>query len=204
MPTTPGITHMVNAAFAGDDDAAAEVWVVLYGEIHDIARRIIGTKWSGDWNATLQPTAVVHELFLRMNAAAPMQWDSRAHFFGACGRAMERLLIDHRRAQTRLKRGGGRRRLTLAHAQHLAEPKQNADHCHENDLELRLIAAIQALDAHSPRLADVARLRWIVGLTADQVAEVLDVTDRTVRKDTTFARAWLAAHLARQGDVDLP
>lgn len=196
MPTTPGITHMVNAAFAGDDEAVAEVWGALYDEIHSIARRIVGTKWSGDWNATLQPTAVVHEVFLRMNAAAPMHWDSRAHFFGACGRAMEQLLVDHHRARQRIKRGGGQRRLTLAHAEGLATPLSDHDD-RDADLEVRLIEAIKALESHSPRLADVARMRWVVGLTAAQVGEVLEVTDRTVRKDTTYARAWLASHLER-------
>ncbi len=183
---------MVNAAFEGDDDAVDAVWSMVYGELHAMARKLVGGKWSGVAADTMPPTAMVHELFLKMHGSVPTHWDSRAHFFGACARAMEQLLIDHHRARRRLKRGGERRQLSLWQIDPpLASPGPPDD----EDIEIRLIDAIRALDTLDDRRGAVARLRCVVGLQNTEIAAALGVTPRTVQRDWQLAKAWLHQRL---------
>jgi len=188
------MTHMVNAAFDGDDDAASEVWALVYDELHAMARRMLAGKWSGAGSDTMPPTAMVHELFLKLQQTIPTHWDSRGHFFGACGHAMEQLLIDHHRARRRLKRGGERRQLPLsAVGDALAgDPITPPD----SDLAVRLITAIRELERLDARRAAVARLRCVIGLRNTEIAAALGVTPRTVQSDWSFARAWLHRRLS--------
>jgi RNA polymerase sigma factor (TIGR02999 family) len=196
------MTHMVNAAFAGDDEAVSEVWARVYDELHTMARHLMGGRWSGAVHESLPATAMVHELFLKLHRKVNTQWDSRAHFFGACARAMEQLLIDHHRARTRLKRGGGKYSMPLSRAGDALAVDPDAPT--DTDLEIRLIEAIGTLEQCAPRSADVARLRCVVGLSNVEIARVHEVTTRTVQNDWRFAKAWLQQRLSQDGEANEP
>lgn len=204
MSDVPGMTPLVNAAFAGDDDAVHEVWSLVYDELHSMSQKMRDGKWSGAAADTMHATVMVHELFIKMHQSVPTHWDSRAHFFGACANALEQLLIDHHRASRRLKRGGDRRRLPMSTVRETlaASDVPPADGETDDELALHLIEAIQELEQLDARRAAVARMRCVVGLSNLEIATALEVTSRTVQSDWNFARAWLHRRLAKDTTHD--
>ena len=136
---------------------------------------------------TLQPTALVHEAYLRLLGGNDQAWASRAHFFGAAAQAMRRILVEQARARHRAKRGGARHRTTLGDqlATVPTDPEQFLD----------LDRALTALEARDPAMAEVVRLRYFVGLTVPETAELLATSERSVNRLWTSARAWLLASL---------
>jgi RNA polymerase sigma factor (TIGR02999 family) len=173
------VTQLLDAAIAGDRKAAADLLPLVYGELRELAAARLAHEAAGH---TLQPTALVHEAFLRLvGPADAARWDHRGHFFAAAGEAMRRVLVDHARHRTREKRGGGRARSELPDV-----PAPDPD-----DRLLALDEALTRLAAEDPAAAKVVELRHFAGLGHEDVASALDVTVYEARRKWTFARAWL-------------
>jgi RNA polymerase sigma factor (TIGR02999 family) len=153
---------------------------LLYDELRALARAHLARERS---DHTLQATALVHEAYVRMLGGSHPPWNDRSHFFRAAAEAMRRVLIEHARRRGRVKRGGGRARVELREA-HLVDDQ-------DLDRLLALDDAIRRLDEQDPRAADVVRLRYFAGLSVADTARALDLSERTVKRDWTLARAWL-------------
>lgn len=136
---------------------------------------------------TLQATALVHELYLRLFQSEPVEWQNRAHFFAVAAQALRRILVNHARDRQAQKRGGKQVRLSLTDVNGLAEPA-------EHDL-LEIEEALARLEQLDPRAARVVELRFFAGLTEAEAAEALGVSVATLKRDWAFGRAWLLRHL---------
>lgn len=189
MTDTPGpppsteLTRILQAA--GDGRASPEaVFPLVYAQLRDLARRQMSGEAAGH---SLQPTALVHEAWMRLGGHESVGWQGRAHFFGSAAEAMRRILVDHARSKHAQKRGAGSRRLPLDAVELAAadDPWQ----------VIVLDEALARLEQHDPRLASVVRLRFWAGLQETEVAELLQMSERTVRSDWKLARAWLAREL---------
>ncbi len=167
-------------------DVAAKLLPLVYQELRALAGKYLRQERSGH---TLQPTALVHEAFLKMVDQDRVDWMGRTHFFAVCAQAMRRILIDHARAQRRVKRGGDWRQVAL---DKLMTPQLAIAGVTPTDLH----DALEALATLDPRQAKVVELRFFGGLAMKEIAEVLGVSKRTVEDDWTHARAWLRATLA--------
>ena len=165
--------------------AAAELAPLVYEDLKRMAAALMAREAPG---ATLQPTALVHEAYVRLVDQTRVQWRGRTHFLAVGARMIRRVLIDSARARNADKRGGGRERLTLADVGALTSDGRM-------DLEA-LDTALADLARGDERAARVVEMRFFGGLTEEQIAEVLGVTDRTVRNDWRAARAWLRRELA--------
>ena len=166
-------------------DSAADLVRILYDELHRIAVR--EHRRAGN-PMTLQPTALIGEVYVRMlNRSA---WESKSHFLGCAATAMRHILVDAARARLAAKRGGQRESLTGVLAALAAEAADDEE-------MVRLGDALGALAEHDPQLARLVECRFFVGLDERETAEVLGVTDRTVRRWWVRARAWIYAEMAR-------
>jgi RNA polymerase sigma factor (TIGR02999 family) len=170
---------------------AAELLPELYGELRRLAASLTAQRGPGQ---TLQPTALVHEAYLRLVRNQDPGWEGRRHFFGAAARAMREILIEQARRKGRLKRGGGGRRVELAEGLAWIEPPAD-------DL-LALDEAIRRLEAEDPRLAEVVMLRYYSGLSVEETAAVVGVSVSTLTRDWRYARAWLAGVLGEPGEAE--
>jgi RNA polymerase sigma factor (TIGR02999 family) len=177
------ITELLACARRGDADATDRLVPLLYGELRRIAAALMARERKA---ATLQPTALVHEAYLRL-LGGDGEWQSRAHFMGAAARAMRRVLIEHARRRSRLKRGGARERVTLTDGALRYQPRPEE--------LLALDTALGALQARDAAMARVVELRYFGGLTVEEAAEVLDVSPRSVHRLWAAARAWLHREL---------
>jgi RNA polymerase sigma factor (TIGR02999 family) len=189
MPLTPNeITELLAEHRRGGRDALEQLIPVIYDELRTIAARYLRREREGH---TLEPTALVHEAYLRMCEQRDASWQNRAHFLACAAQVMRNLLVDHARARRAAKRGGGAGRLTLSAAALLPEER-----------ELDLVAlddVLRALEAVDPVRGRVVELRYFAGLSVDQTAEVLGVAPATVKRHWTTARAWLRRELVRGG-----
>lgn len=175
-----------DAAIGIPAHGAEDLVPVVYEELRALAVGLMTASWNG---ATLQPTALVHEAFLRLAPISRGRWNDRKHFLCVAAIAMRQLLADHARARRALKRGGKALRVSLEEID--VEPEaEGVDIVHLDDALTRLAALNQ-------RHARVVELRFLAGLTVDQTAQVLEVSTRTVETDWRFARAWLHRYLAR-------
>ena len=183
---TENLTDLLNAAAEGDADATDRAWRTIYAEIHQMARRACSAEGT---RANLQPTLLVHELFLKMFGpdVARTKWDDRRHFWGAVGRAMGQFLVDLARTEGRLRRGGGRTRVPIEVAAGELEDVTRA----LSPLAVAAMEALDQLERESPECAEVARMRFLSGFSIEQTAILLDIAPRTVSKRWHFARAWL-------------
>jgi RNA polymerase sigma factor (TIGR02999 family) len=163
---------------------AAELLPVLYDELRRLATALTARLTPGQ---TLQPTALVHEAYLRLVRNKDPGWNDRRHFFGAAAQAMRDILIDQARHKASVKHGGKAQRIELADRLAWIEPPSG-------DM-LALDDAIQQLHAEDARLAEIVRLRYYTGLSLDETAEVIGVSVSTVTRDWRCARAWLAERL---------
>jgi RNA polymerase sigma-70 factor (ECF subfamily) len=153
---------------------------LVYDELRIIARGRLHHERQGH---SLQATALVHEAYIRMLAGDGPSWNDRGHFFSAAAEAMRRILIDHARKRGRDKRGGGRIQVTLGDVEGVAGlPFEDL---------LALDDAIQRLEGQDPRMAEIVRLRFFAGLSVEETAKALEVSERTVKRDWAVARAWL-------------
>ena len=174
------VTRVLHAAAHGEPEAAAALLPLVYGELRKLARCNMARLPPGQ---TLQPTALVHEAYLRVVRDADPGWDGRAHFFAAAAQAIREILIEQARRKATRKHGGGRRRVDADDVAIAVEPP-------DGDLPA-LDEALTRLEERAPRQHRVVMLRYFAGLTAEEVADVLDLTTRTVERDWRFARAWL-------------
>lgn len=183
---TEDVTKILSALEAGDRQAAGQLLPLVYEELRRLATHRMANENAA---LTLQPTALVHEAFLRLvgpdNAA---NWDGRGHFFAAAAEAMRRILIDNARRRKREKRGGDRVQLEL-HDEHANDPGIDAD-----DL-LSLDEALTRLAEEDASLAKLVELRYFAGMTIDETAQVLGVSPRTTKRNWAYARAWLRRHM---------
>jgi RNA polymerase sigma factor (TIGR02999 family) len=168
---------------------AAELLPVVYAELRRLAVALSGRLPPGQ---TLQPTALVHEAYVRLVGNTDPGWNGRRHFFGAAARAMRDILVEQARRKGAIKRGGGARRVELAEGLAVIEPP--------NDDVLAMDEAIQQLQTEKPHLAEIAILRYFAGLSADETAAVLGISASTLAREWRFARAWLVRRLGH-GEV---
>ena len=174
------ITQVLQAIGRGDGQAAEELLPLVYDELRKLAAARMAQEQPGQ---TLQATAIVHEAWLRLVSAGARSWQNRAHFFGSAAEAMRRILIENARRKSALKRGGGQLRVEL-------EGLDLADTAPDDKI-LLIDEALQKLEAESPEKAKIVVLKFFGGLTNQQVAENLGVTERTVERQWAFAKAWL-------------
>jgi RNA polymerase sigma factor (TIGR02999 family) len=171
---------------------AEELLPELYAELRRLAAALTGKLLPGQ---TLQPTALVHEAYLRLVKNRDPGWEGRRHFFGAAAQAMREILIEQARRKDCRKRGGGAQRVELSEGLALIEPPAE-------DL-LALDEAIEQLRAHKPHLAEVVLLRYYTGLSVEETADVIGRSVSSVTRDWRFARAWLAGRLGDRGSTGL-
>ncbi|MCU0755306.1 MAG: ECF-type sigma factor [Xanthomonadales bacterium] len=165
---------------AGEPAALDRLLPLVYDELRRMAASQL-RRHAG--HATLQPTALVHEVLLRLLGAGAVDFENATHWYATAARLMRQILVDRARAQQRDKRGGGAQRVPLVEAVGLPID-------HDTDL-LDLDLALDALAARDPRVAQVAELRCFVGLEVAEIATLLDIDERTVYRDWALARAWL-------------
>ncbi len=188
QPPPPGhrqgpaaVTSLLARAQGGDRSATDELFTLVYDELRQLADRYLSSEPRAQ---TLQPTALVHEVYLRLVGPADAGWENRAHFFGAAARAIRRILTDRARARQRLKRAGGERPLPLDAAATVGVDGLSLD-------VLALDEALERLSALDPVKARVVDLRFFGGLSVEDTASVLGVSASTVAREWAFARIWL-------------
>jgi RNA polymerase sigma factor (TIGR02999 family) len=189
------VTEIVAGLTSGSESAhasAEEMLPLVYDELRRLAQWHMGRNVEGH---TLQPTALVHEAYLRLVDQSRVGWSGRTHFIAFASKVMRNLLIDHARRRASAKRGGGARRVTLVDG---VEPEAGGEI--GLDRLLSLNDALDRLAEHDGRQARVVELRYFGGLKVEEVAEVLGLSKRTVEAYWTHARAWLLRELSR-GDA---
>ncbi|HYF16146.1 MAG TPA: ECF-type sigma factor [Phycisphaerales bacterium] len=190
-PDNP-VTRLLTRATAGDAAATDELFPVVYGELHRMASALMSRE-RGPGPHTLQPTALVHEVYLRLIGPGDISWQNKAHFFGAAAIAMRRILIDRAR---RVKAGRSKTSLdegtTLPTLDSASPPARAAE-----DL-IALDDAMGSLRSRDARQHDVVMLRFFAGLTLEQTASSLGVSLATVKSDWSYARAWLLREVERR------
>ncbi len=181
------ITQLLCAVQSGEPQASSQLFSVLYDELKRIANSQMRAESA---NHTLQPTALVHEAFLRLIGGASCDWQNRAHFFGAAAEAMRRILIEAARAKKAQKRGGENQRVEIQddHAEDSSTPDEILD----------LNDAITQLENEDAALAQLVKLRFYGGLQMDQIAQLQGISKSTAERRWTFAKAWLSHKLGRQ------
>ena len=181
------VTRLLNAAAQGDSDSSSQLLKVIYEHLRSIA----GQRMAGERQGhTLQATALVHEAYIRLLGKAEVQWTGRGHFYRAAAEAMRKILIDYARARKADKRGGGKAALRITEVADLASDADPAGFLALDDAILRL----ERVDAQA---AAVVRLRFFAGLGEQAVAQAMEISPRTVRRDWAFARGWLRDALER-------
>ena len=185
------VTHLLSAIDQGDSAAAEQLLPLVYDELRQLAAQKLAHEQPGQ---TLQATALVHEAYLRLvGGEQARDWNGRRHFFAAAAEAMRRILIDRARHKQTRKAGGGRRRLDLDDLEPALE-EENGDRL------LALDEALRQLEAEDPRKAELVKLRFFAGLTAEQAAAALGVSTSTAEKDWAYARSWLRVAIDRTSD----
>lgn len=180
------VTRILKAIKAGRGEATDELLPIVYNELRDLATNKIRSEASGN---TLQPTALVHEAYLRLIGSENDDWENRAHFFGAAAEAMRRILIDRARAKKSQKRGGDAKHVSLDGVTEISFKKAD-------DL-IALDEALNELAEVDNAKADLVKLRFFVGLNMEESASALDMSIRTAERHWTFARAWLHRQMTR-------
>ena len=183
------LTHILAQVGRGVAGAADELAARLYDELHAMAQREMANERAGH---TLQPTALVHEAYLRLVSKEGGSFQNRAHFFGAAARAIRRVLVDHARGRQRMKRGEGAPRADLD-AMNPAAPVRE-------DALLALDHALTELTTFAPRLAELVELRFFSGMSLPEVAQLLKTSESTLQRDWRIARAWLRGKLGGHGE----
>jgi RNA polymerase sigma factor (TIGR02999 family) len=179
------LTQILDAVARGDREAAGQILPQVYDELRRLAAQRLAHEAPGQ---TLEPTALVHEAYLRLVGDDPGRpWDNRGHFFAAAAEAMRRILVDRARAKRQLKRGGGRARVVL-NPELIAAPEASEE-------LLALDKGLETLAEQNPEVAALVNLRYFAGLTNKQAAEALGISPRTANLRWEYARAWLMVEL---------
>jgi RNA polymerase sigma factor (TIGR02999 family) len=180
------VTLILEAIAAGESQAADELLPLVYDELRQLAAQRLAHEQPGQ---TLQATALVHEVFLRLvDVSQAQRWDSRGHFFAAAAKAMRRILIDQARRKKSVKHGGGRHRVDLDDACSLADDNTGRD-------LLDLDGALSKLAAESPVHSQLVELRFFAGLTMSEAAQAMGISLTTAERHWVYARAWLYEEL---------
>jgi RNA polymerase sigma factor (TIGR02999 family) len=188
------VTHILSAIEQGDAHAAEQLLPLVYDELRKLAAQKLAQEKPGQ---TLQATALVHEAYLRLvDVDKAKQWDSRGHFFAAAAEAMRRILIDNARHKQADKHGGGWQRHDLLEAE-LAVDASGAD-------LLAVDAALSQLACRQPVIARLVELRFFAGLTLEEAARCLGISERKAYRHWAYARAWLRRELDRSGEGSSP
>ncbi len=188
------VTSILTAIERGDPMAAEQLLPLVYEELRRLAARRLAQEKPGQ---TLQATALVHEAYLRLvDSETTRHWDGRGHFFAAAAEAMRRILVERARWKGRIRHGGGLRRHDLLDSEIAVIPSEDAE-------ILRLDAALTRLAAVRPQAAELVKLRFFSGLSADEAAPLVGLSARSARRLWAFARAWLRRDMERsEGNGD--
>lgn len=180
------VTRILESIEGGDPKASEELLPLVYEELRKLAASRLAHEASAQ---TLQPTALVHEAWLKLGGSNH-DWNSRGHFFAAAAEAMRRILIDRARKRNRLRNGGGLQRIDL----------DSVDLATTTDDEtlLRLDEALTKLAAEAPAKAELVKLRYFSGLSIPNAARALDISEATAKRHWTYARAWLFCELSQR------
>jgi RNA polymerase sigma factor (TIGR02999 family) len=178
------LTTLLEHWRAGDQQAADRLMATVYSELRRLAGHYMRLERPGH---TLQATALVHELYLKLFQSDSIEWKDRAHFFAVAGQVLRRILVNHARDRHAAKRGGKQVRLSLTDVNGLSEP------CEYDVLEID--NALMRLEQVDQRAARIVELRFFAGLTEAEAAEALDISVATLKRDWAFGRAWLLRHL---------
>jgi len=181
------ITRILQDLSRGQSHASEELLPLVYEELRKLAAARMAQESSGH---TLQPTALVHEAWLRLAGDSQRQWQNRAHFFGAAAEAMRRILIENARRKSRLKRGGDQVRVDIDDLDLAATTP--------DDRVLLIDEALEQFKTEDPERAKIVLLKFFGGLTNQEVAESMDVNERTVERQWAFAKAWLYEKIKNQ------
>jgi RNA polymerase sigma-70 factor (ECF subfamily) len=186
--SSPDVTQILQAVSGGDKDAPARLMPLVYEELRRLANHYLRQERS---DHTLQPTALVHEAYLKLIDQSRVDWQNRAHFFGVAAQSMRRILVDHARGHRASKRGGVQQKLTLDEA---------VDYSQSRDIDLvALDDALNLLAELDQRQSRIVELRFFGGLTIEETAEALGVSPATVKVDWSMAKAWLRREISRTG-----
>jgi RNA polymerase sigma factor (TIGR02999 family) len=181
------ITEILRNLEKGDSQTAGLLLPLLYDELRRLAAFKMANESPGQ---TLQATSLVHEAWLRLGGGASRKWENRAHFFAAAAEAMRRILIENARRKRALRHGGGQQRLNVQEVEIAAAVKDD-----------ELLSVHEALDkfaAQDQRKAELVKLRYFVGMTLEETAEVMGISVPTAKRWWSYSRAWLRAEIARQ------
>jgi len=179
------VTGWLRAWSNGDETALERLTPLVYAELHRRARGLMGRERVGH---SLQPTALIHEAYLRLVGSRPVDWHDRAHFYALAARVMRQILVDHARARGRQKRGAAA--LPVTFDETVIGPQETPD-------LVRLDDALNALAETDARKSHVIELRFFGGFSVDDVADVLEVSPQTVLRDWRLAKAWLQREMNR-------
>ena len=180
------VTLILQAIQKGDPAASDQLLPMVYNELRRLARSKLADEPSGQ---TLQPTALVHEAYVRLvGAKTPQAWNSKGHFFAAAANAMRRILIENARRKNSLRRGGDFHRVDVENFE-IADPNDPA-------FLVALDASLDQLAKENPVVAQVVSLRFFAGLSIEETSEALDISVRTVNRHWSFAKAWLYSNLS--------
>jgi len=189
----PDVTEILQEVRAGDKDAPARLIPLVYDELRRLADYYLRQERP---DHTLQPTALVHEAYLKLIDQTRVDWQNRAHFFSVAAQVMRRILVDHARRHKAMKRGGFQQKLSLDEA---------VDYSESSDVDLvALDDALNALEQLDERQSRIVELRFFGGLTIEETAEAIGVSPATVKADWSMAKAWLRLEIGRgyqHGDV---
>ena len=181
------VTQILEAITRGEPKAAEELLPLVYSELRRLAAHKMASEDPGQ---TLQPTALVHEAWLRLTNDDQRKWNDRTHFFAAAAEAMRLILVDNARRKRTQRHGGG---------QHRVEMPEIASAVMENDDKLLAVnEALEKFTALDPQKAQLVKLRYFVGMTLEQAAEALGISERTAKRYWAFARAWLHEEIKAQ------
>jgi len=178
------VTRILQRITSGDGHASDELLPLVYTQLRELANARMAREAPGQ---TLAPTALVHEAYLRLVGDDDVQWENRAHFFGAAAQAMRRIMVDRARRVAAHKHGGDRQRVDLSDDA-LGEVSQATE-------LLALHEALERLEAQDPAMASVVKLRYFAGLTVPDTARVLGLSPRSVNRTWAEARAWLYSQM---------
>jgi RNA polymerase sigma factor (TIGR02999 family) len=185
LPDDSRVSAVLQAAQAGDRQAAVDLLPLVYAELRELARARLAREAPGQ---TLTPTALVHEAYLRIAGDSQVTWEGRQHFFFAAARAMREILVEQARRKAGPKRGGDRRREELDDACAVLEPP--------SDDVLAVHEAIEELEGRDPLEAQIVLLRYFAGLTMEETAAVLGLAERTLDRHWRYIRAWMMKRLS--------